>query len=112
MSLSHGPHAAGSIISGGIYGRIYRLAMRRYHADNVDLLRSGAWIAEPIYTYAEAFCEGLAVLKTPMGTYGMIDTEGNVVLPFAYKYISSSSDGLVACYSSENGWEMMRKMTK
>ncbi len=73
---------------------------------------TGAWIAEPIYSYAEAFSEGLAVLATPDGRYGMIDTEGNIVLPFAYKHISSSSDGLIVCYSDENGWEIMRKMTK
>ena len=73
---------------------------------------TGAWIAEPIYSYAEAFCEGLAVLATPDGRYGMIDTEGNIVLTFAYKHISSCSDGLIVCYSDEMGWEIMRKMTK
>ena len=73
---------------------------------------TGDWIAEPIYVYAEAFSEGLAPLKTPDGRWGMIDTKGNIVLPFAYDYISSSSDGLIACYSGENGWEIMRKMTK
>ena len=73
---------------------------------------TGAWIAEPIYTYAEAFYEGLAVLKTSDGRYGMIDTEGNIVLPFGYEYISSCSDGVVAAYSDENGWEIFKKMTK
>lgn len=73
---------------------------------------TGAWIAEPIYSYAEAFCEGLAVLKTRDGRFGMIDTAGNIVLPFAYSHISSCSDGLVVCYSDTNGWEVMRKMTK
>ena len=73
---------------------------------------TGEWIAEPIYSYAEAFCEGLAVLKTKDGRYGMIDTAGNIVLPFAYSHVSSCSDGLVVCYSETNGWEIMRKMTK
>jgi len=72
---------------------------------------TGAWIAEPIYEYAEAFHEGLGVLMTPDGRYGMIDTDGNIVLPFAYKHISSCSDGLIAAYTEENGWEIIRKMT-
>jgi len=72
---------------------------------------TGAWIAEPVYEYAEAFHEGLAVLVTPDGRYGMIDTEGNIVLPFAYKHISSCSDGLIAAFSDERGWEIIRKMT-
>ena len=72
---------------------------------------SGDWVAEPIFTYAEAFHEGLGVLMTPDGRYGMIDTAGNIVLPFAYKHISSCSDGLIAAYSEENGWEIIRKMT-
>ena len=73
---------------------------------------TGAWIAEPIYTYAEAFYEGLAVLKTADGRYGLIDTNGNIVLPFGYEHISSCSDGVVVAYSDENGWEIFKKMTK
>lgn len=73
---------------------------------------TGAWVAEPIFKYAEAFYEGLAVLVTADGRYGMIDTEGNIVLPFTYDYISSCSDGLIVAYSDDAGWEIMRKMTK
>jgi len=72
---------------------------------------TGAWIAEPIFDYADAYYEGLAVLRTPDGRYGMIDTAGNIVLSFAYEYISSCSDGLIAAYSEELGWQIIRKMT-
>lgn len=72
---------------------------------------SGDWIAQPIYSYAEAFHEGLAVLATADGRYGMIDTEGNIVLPFAYKHLSSVSDGIIAAFSDDYGWQIIRKMT-
>ena len=72
---------------------------------------TGDWIAQPIFSYAEAFSEGLAVLVTSDGRYGMIDTEGNIVLPFAYGHISSCSDGLIAAYTESEGWEIIRKMT-
>lgn len=72
---------------------------------------SGKWIAEPIYTDAEAFYEGLAILKTSDGRYGMIDTKGKIVLPFAYSHLSSCSDGVIVAYSETNGWEIFRKMT-
>lgn len=72
---------------------------------------TGDWVAEPIYKYAEAFHEGLAILETTDGRYGMIDTDGNIVLPFAYKSISSVSDGIIAAFSDEYGWQIIRKMT-
>ncbi len=72
---------------------------------------SGDWIAQPIYSYAEAFHEGLAVLKTADGRYGMIDTAGNIVLPFAYSHLSSVSDGIIAAFSDKYGWQIIRKMT-
>ena len=73
---------------------------------------TGAWIAEPVYSYASPFSEGLGVLKTADGRCGVIDTVGNVVLPFAYKSISTCSDGVFVAYSDDAGWEIMRKMTK
>jgi hypothetical protein len=36
----------------------------------------------------------------------MIDTKGNVVLPFAFRYVSNVSSGLVAAYSDVGGWEI------
>ena len=71
---------------------------------------SGAWIAQPIYADAEPFIQGLAVLTTDDGRKGMIDTEGNVVLPFAYDELSSVSSGLVAGFREGEGWTVFRLM--
>ena len=70
----------------------------------------GKWIANPIYTFASPFVQGLAAVGYSDGTVGMIDTEGNIVLPFAFKYVSNVSSGLVAAYSDTNGWEIFRLM--
>lgn len=69
---------------------------------------TGGWIAQPIYTKATPFIQGLATLTTEDGRVGMIDTEGNIILQFAYKYISSVSSGLVTAYSSTDGWQIFR----
>lgn len=71
---------------------------------------TGAWIAQPIYTDAIPFMNGLAALKTADGRWGMIDTLGNIVLPFTYDSVSQASGGLVAAYREENGWTVFRIM--
>ena len=71
---------------------------------------TGAWIAQPIYTDAIPFVNGLAALKTADGRWGMIDTLGNIVLPFTYDSVSQVSGGLVAAYREENGWTVFRLM--
>lgn len=71
---------------------------------------TGAWIAQPIFAEAEPFIQGLAVLTTDDGRKGMIDTEGNIVLPFAYDSLTSVSSGLIAAYREENGWTIYRLM--
>ncbi len=68
------------------------------------------WIANPIYTFASPFVQGLAAVGYEDGTVGMIDTEGNIVLPFAFRYVSNVSSGLVAAYSDVNGWEIFKLM--
>ena len=43
----------------------------------------------------------------------MIDTRGNIVIPAGeYTYISDVSGGVVAVWSTENGWEILHKMAK
>ena len=71
---------------------------------------TGEWIAQPIYGGGKPYVEGLAQLMTPDGRWGMIDTEGNIVLPFTYDKISGVSSGLVSCYREENGWSILRIM--
>lgn len=71
---------------------------------------TGGWIAQPIYVDAIPFVSGLGALKTADGRWGMIDTSGNIVLPFAYDSISQVSSGLIAAYREENGWTVFRIM--
>lgn len=73
---------------------------------------TGAWIAQPIYQAATPFVSGLATLTTPDGRVGMIDTEGNIVLAFAYEHISQCSSGVVAAYHKENGWTVYQVVGK
>lgn len=70
------------------------------------------WIAQPIYTYAAPFVQGLAVVGCEGGTLGMIDTKGNIVLPFVFSHVSSASSGLVSAYSESAGWEIFKIMQK
>lgn len=73
---------------------------------------TGAWIAQPIYAAATPFVSGLATLTTQDGRVGMIDTEGNIVLAFAYEHITQCSSGLVATYHTENGWVVYQVVGK
>jgi len=71
---------------------------------------TGGWIADPCYASAQPCISGLAVLETADGRFGMIDREGNIVLPFTYDYISQASGGLIAAYREENGWSVYKVM--
>ncbi len=66
----------------------------------------GVWITDPEYTNAANFHGGLGVLTRSDGTVGAVDTNGTVVIPFRYEYISNRSDSLIAAYSAERGWEL------
>ncbi|MCR4683364.1 MAG: WG repeat-containing protein [Clostridiales bacterium] len=76
-----------------------------YHKD-------GYWIAQPMYTSALPFVEGLCVLGLSDGTKGMIDTSGKIVLPFRYSDISAPSSGIISCFSEADGWQFFAKMKK
>ena len=65
---------------------------------------NGYWIAQPIYTYARPFIQGLAVVGYADGTVGMIDTEGNIVMPFVFTSISDVSSGVICAYVEGVGW--------
>ena len=57
--------------------------------------RDGKWAIEPVYKYAGAFKEGLAVVASE-GGYGLIDTEGkNVVIPI-YDFMTRSENMICA----------------
>ena len=59
-------------------------------------------------SFAELY--GYYFFKTEDGRWGMIDTDGNIVLPFTYDSISQVSSGLIACWREENGWSILRIM--
>ena len=70
------------------------------------------WIAQPIYTYARPFIQGLAVVGYENGTVGMIDTKGNIVLPFVYTSIEDVSSGLIVTYCEGIGYETYELVKK
>ena len=74
-----------------------------YHKD-------GYWIAQPVYTEIHPFSEGLGVIGFSGGKKGVIDTSGNIVVPFAYEYITAPSGGIMSLYSYEGGWRIFVKM--
>ncbi len=69
----------------------------------------GRWIAEPEYTYARPFFEGLAVVGNKDGKKGMIDKNGNFVIEPIFDKISDCSGGIIALYSAEHGWFIIKK---
>ncbi len=72
---------------------------------------TGKWIADPIYTHAEPFNEGLAKVERD-GIEGLIDTDGNFVIPMLFDHVSSVSGGLIAAYDEACGWVFFNKMQK
>ncbi len=63
------------------------------------------WIAQPMFTYATPFIQGLAVVGLSDGTVGMIDTDGNIVLPFVFTSLSQLSSGVIVGYCEGVGYE-------
>ncbi len=74
--------------------------------------KNGYWIAQPIYSYAEPFVEGIGIIGIANGVKGAIDLGGNVVIPFAYTHITNASSGIFACYGEDCGWRVFAKMAK
>lgn len=72
----------------------------------------GTWIVEPTYSSASAFHGGVGVLKGSDGKVGAVDVNGYLILPFKYSYVSCRSDGLIAAYSYEDGWELFGIFTR
>ncbi len=66
----------------------------------------GSWVCPAVFQKASPFLQGLAVAVNEEGKYGMIDRAGNEVLPFVFDYLSNPSDGKIAAFSAERGWEI------
>lgn len=72
---------------------------------------TGKWITDPIFIYAKPFYEGLAVVGNSSGQYCVIDTNGDIVLPMAYEYVTECVNGAFAAFSINDGWILFNKMT-
>lgn len=72
---------------------------------------TGCWIVQPIYTYAQPFLEGLAVVGYANGRKCVIDTRGEMVIPMEYSEITNVSSGVIAAYNARDGWILFNKMT-
>lgn len=70
------------------------------------------WIADPVLRDAEPFCEGLAVVRAENGKKGVLNTEGNYVLPAVFDEIFYGTDGLIVTYERAHGWSIFWKMEK
>lgn len=69
----------------------------------------GAWACDPVYSDAEPFYEGLAVVENRKGKYGIIDRNGTELVPCAFDRITNCSDGLILLYEAEYGWFALAK---
>ena len=69
----------------------------------------GAWIADTVYTYATPYYEGLAVVGYKNGKKGVIDLDGNFVIPLSYSDISVCSGGVIVCYYADLGYDIYVK---
>lgn len=72
----------------------------------------GSWIRDPEFPDARPFIEGVAAAQSKEGNWGMINTDGEFVIPCFYSYISDISSGTVAAYSESTGWTVYQKLTK
>ncbi|MBQ1848711.1 MAG: WG repeat-containing protein [Clostridia bacterium] len=72
----------------------------------------GAWIADTVYTYATPYYEGLAVVGSRTGKKGVIDLDGNFVIPLSYSHISVCSGGVIVCFSPDYGYDVFVKAAR
>ena len=71
----------------------------------------GAWITDCVYSYATPYYEGLAVVGD-ISSKGVIDLDGNFVIPQSYSHISVCSGGIIVCYSQQTGFDVYIKALK
>ncbi len=71
---------------------------------------NGRWISTPDYKQAAPFSEGLAAVCDADGNYGMLDLQGNTVIPLVFTSISNSSDGVIVAYAQKYGYYIINKV--
>ena len=72
----------------------------------------GEWIVQPIYTYAQPFYEGIAVIGLENGKKAIIDTKGSLLVKFKYSIITDCTGGIIAMYEKGVGWTILNKVRK
>ncbi len=70
----------------------------------------GRWIAQPTFTFARPFFEGLGVIGYENGKKGVVDTAGNFVLPMEFDQITDCSGGVITLYDKDYGWKIVHKL--
>lgn len=66
-------------------------------------LVTGYWLTSPEYTEAYAFSGGVAVVKTG-GRYGVIDSEGDLIIPAVFDGICDMDGSGITAYKRGNGY--------
>ena len=66
----------------------------------------GGWVVPPIYDSASPFIQGVAVVGNSEGKLGVINAEGEYLLPMYFDYISNASNGLISTYEKTRCWEI------
>jgi len=72
----------------------------------------GEWVGNPIYTYAQPFYEGVAVIGLENGKKALIDTDGSIILKFKYDNITNCTGGIIAYYEKGVGWTILNKVKR
>lgn len=63
-------------------------------------------VSQHEYDRIESFHEGRAIVRKE-GKYGVIDINGNVIVPCTYSNIHRYSEGVAACQMDSDGWAFM-----
>ncbi len=69
---------------------------------------TGRWIADPVYTAATPFSEGLAIVTRADGKMGVLDRSGNFAIPCEFDAITCSG-GALALYA-DGRWVVLNKV--
>lgn len=73
---------------------------------------SGRWISTPDYRQAKPFYEGLAVVGGAEGKMGMIDLNGELVIPMVFDTVTDCEDGVICAFEQKYGNCIIGKIEK
>lgn len=83
----------------------FNYGLMKYKVPNKDLFgfidKKGEFVIPPIYTFAYAFSDGLAVVSGEDEKYGYINTQGEKVIPLQYKEATPFINGTAVVINEE-----------